>query len=96
VSFFVWFAIIAGLLLAFFLVQLVYLAVVLSWGDQQTRGLAYYGRPPAEREWFKQTLRRHVRFLRPILRLLGRISTFKFENASFRHRGIAPSEHHDR
>lgn len=52
VSLLVWFAIIAGLLLAFFLVQLVYLAVVLSWGDQQTSGLAYYGRSPAERERF--------------------------------------------
>lgn len=89
VSLLAWFAIIVGLLFAFFLVQLVYLAFVLSWGDQQTNGLAYYGMPPAERERFKQKLRGHVRLLRPILRLLGRLSSFNFEKASFQHQGIA-------
>ncbi len=89
VSLLAWFAVIAGLLLVFFLVQMVYLAVVLSWADQQTSGLAYYGRPPHERQQFKQTLGKHVRFLRPILHLLGRISSFNFEKASFRHRDIS-------
>lgn len=69
--------------------QMIYLSVVLSWEDQQTRGLGYYGLAPAEREAFKRRLRLHARLLHPVLLLIGRTSKFTFEKASFRHRGIA-------
>jgi len=84
-----WIGIIAGVLFAFLVVQFVYLSVVLSWQDEQTRGLAYYGLPPERRAAFKATLRRHARLLFPILRLLGRFSSFTFRKASFQHKGIA-------
>jgi hypothetical protein len=63
--------------------------VVLKWEDEQTRGLAYYGQPAAERERFKAKLRGHARRLYPILRLMSRSSSFTFQKASFRHKGIA-------
>ncbi len=78
-----------GVLAAFLLLQFVYLGVILSWEDQRTRGLGYYGLRPEERAHFKRVLRRHALFLFPILRLLGRFSSFTFEKASFGHRGIA-------
>ncbi|MDX1578311.1 MAG: sulfotransferase domain-containing protein, partial [Gemmatimonadota bacterium] len=84
-----WFLIGAGVVLLFFVVQLVYLAAILAWEDQQTAGLAYYGRTPAERRAFKERLARHVRRLRPILALLGNTSSFTFEKASFEVRGLA-------
>lgn len=78
-----------GALFAFLVIQFIYLVVVLGWEDQKTVGLGYYGLPPAGRAAFKRTLRRHALLLFPILRLLGRLSKFTFEKASFRHRGIA-------
>jgi len=85
----VWIGMAVGLLLLFLVGQIVYLSVVLSWEDQRTRGLAYYGLDPAGRERFKRQLRLHARVLYPVLRLIGRTSKFTFEKASFRHRGIA-------
>ncbi|MGH7659179.1 MAG: sulfotransferase domain-containing protein [Gemmatimonadales bacterium] len=77
------------LVLAFLVVQWFILAAVLAWGDQQTQGLAYYGRPAPERARFRETLRSQARMLYPILRLFGRLSSFSFEKASFRHRDVA-------
>jgi len=64
--------------------QFVYLAVVLSWEDQKTVGLGYYGLPPEDRERFKRALHCHARLLRPVLRVLGGFSKFTFAKGSFR------------
>ena len=85
----VWAGIVAGALILFFLFQMIYLAGVLSWEDQHTRGLGYYGRSPEGRAQFKRTLRRQVRVLYPILRVLGRFSTLTFDKASFQHNGVS-------
>lgn len=79
---------VAGVLVAFFVIQYVHLACVFVWGDSKTRGLEYYGKPPEEREKFKRALRRHGVLLFPILRLLG-TKKIKFESASFVHDGVA-------
>ncbi len=84
-----WLAALVGALFSLVLIGSVYLSVVLKWGDEQTRGLGYYGRPAVERERFKRTLRRQARLLYPILRLMSRSSNFTFQKASFRYRGIA-------
>lgn len=84
-----WVAILAGALVVFLIVQYVYLGVILSWEDQKTRDLEYYGLPPEGRAGFKRTLRRHARFLFPVLRLVGKFSSFTFEKASFQHRGVS-------
>ena len=73
-------------ILLFLFGQMIHLSVVLSWGDEKTRGLEYYGLPPAERRRFKGKLCRQARLLFPVLRLMGRFSGFTFEKASFRHR----------
>lgn len=84
-----WVALGAGAILLLLLAQFVYLAAVLGWEAGRTRGLAYYGLPPADRERFKATLRRHARLLYPILALMRRVAKFTFEKASFRHEGVA-------
>jgi hypothetical protein len=84
-----WIVAVAGLVVVFFFLQVVYLSVILSWETDRTRGLGYYGLPPAGRDGFKRSLRRHARFLWPILRLIGRFSKFTFEKASIRHHGVS-------
>jgi len=83
-----WVVVAAAAIVVFFVVQLIHLSGVLAWADQKTTGLAYFGSSPDERRRFKETLRRQARFLRPILRVMGRFSTFTFQKASFEHRGI--------
>jgi hypothetical protein len=84
-----WALVAGGSLLAFGVVQLIYLSAVLSWGNTRTRGVAYYGLPPGARARFKRQLRVHAFLLFPIMRLLGRPSGFTFAKGSFQHRGIA-------
>jgi len=83
-----WVGLVVGAAVLFYVVQTIYLGLVLSWENEQTRGAAYYGRTPAERARFKATLRRHARLLRPILRLSAKSSPFDFAKASFEHRGV--------
>lgn len=67
----------------------VYLATVLRWEDEQTIGLAYYGRPRAERDRFKAALRGHARRLRPLLALNARLSRLDFRTARIRYEGVS-------
>ena len=84
-----WIILLVVAILVLLLAQFIYLAVVLTWEDQNTVGLSYYGKAPAERQAFKATLTKHARRLYPMLRLLGRFSKFTYQKASFQHRGIA-------
>jgi sulfotransferase family protein len=78
-----------GVAFAFYVIMGVYLAMVLRWEDEQTVGLGYYGRPLAERQAFKQTLRRHARLLGPMLRLNARSNPFDFRKVSFLYKDVA-------
>ncbi|MCI0436017.1 MAG: sulfotransferase domain-containing protein [Gemmatimonadetes bacterium] len=82
-----WIALGLGVVVLFLIVQAIWLAIVLTWGNEQTKGLGYYGQSPEGRARFKQKLRTQARWLFPILRLIGRTSRFTFEKASFRHEG---------
>jgi len=84
-----WIAVVLGGLAVFLLVQFIWLFVVITWSEQQSAGIGYFGRSPAGRERFRLRLRRHAFLLTPILRLVGRFSSFTFERASFRHAGIS-------
>lgn len=84
-----WVLIVFGALVVLGISWLIYLSVVLAWGDSKTNGLGYYGLDPAERERFKRTLRLHALLLFPVLRFLGMTSKATFEGISFRHAGIA-------
>ncbi|MDX1396827.1 MAG: sulfotransferase domain-containing protein [Gemmatimonadota bacterium] len=77
-----------GGVLTFLVTQVVYLGVVLAATDQATNGLGYFGLSPAEREAFRDRLRRHARLLSPILALMSRFSGFTFEKAGFRQDGL--------
>lgn len=72
----------------FAVIQVVWLAAVLAWENRATLGDGYYGRSLEDRRRFRRRLRRHARFLRPVLSLLNRFTAFDFEQASFQHRGI--------
>ncbi|HSE46394.1 MAG TPA: hypothetical protein VLA89_13800, partial [Gemmatimonadales bacterium] len=80
---------ILGAFILLYLVQSVYLGVVLKWEDERTAGLGYYGRPPAERERFKRRLRLHAVLLAPILWLNGRLARMDFRRASMSYKGVA-------
>ncbi len=84
-----WIVVIVIAAIGFLVIEFVYLALVLKWEDEKTRGLGYYGLAPAERERFKRTLRRHAILLSPMLRLLGRFNTGALAKATFQVRGIA-------
>lgn len=84
-----WIGVVAGAVLGAYLVQMVYLSIVLKWEDERTRGLAYYGLPPEGRAAFKRALRRHARLLHPILLLSGRLARLTFQRGSFRHADIS-------
>jgi len=78
-----------GLVLAFFFIEFVALAVELVGEDRKTTGLGYYGMPPAERARYRAALRRKAKLLSPILAVLAPLSKFSFLKTSFRHHGIA-------
>jgi Sulfotransferase domain len=84
-----WTLIVVGLIVLFLMVQAVHLSTVLRWEDEQTRGLGYYGKSPAEREAFKHRLRGQVRLLSPILFLTSRGARLDFRKASFQYRGVS-------
>jgi hypothetical protein len=84
-----WAAIAIGAVVLFLIAQIVHLSVVLAWEDQKTRGLGYFGLPPAGRDAFRRTLRRQARLLHPIISLLSRLSTPTLEKASFRFKDIS-------
>lgn len=76
----------ALLLLA--LVGFAWLAAVVAWGEKRTKGLAYFGLRPEERERFKRRLAFHSKYLAPMIRLVARASPFSFEKASFDYHGV--------
>ena len=80
---------ILGTFVLLYLVQSIYLGVVLKWEDERTAGLGYYGRPPAEREGFKRQLRMHAVLLAPLLWLNGRLARMDFRRASMSYKGVA-------
>jgi len=80
---------ILGAVVVLYLVQSIYLGVVLRWEDEQTAGLGYYGLPPGERDRFKRRLRLHAVLLAPILWLNGGLARMDFRRASIKYKGVA-------
>ena len=67
---------------------LVYLSMVMAWGDRRTDGIGYYGDTARGRARFKRLLRLHALLLLPVIRILGRLAPMKMENATFRVNGV--------
>ena len=65
-----------GYLLLLLLIIFIFITVIVmglfGWQYFNTKGLAYFGRPLAERQRFKQKVARYGRFIRPLLRPLSR------------------------
>jgi len=80
---------VAGGLVAVVVVQGIHLGAILKWEDQETVGLGYYGRTPAERDRFKRQLRRHALLLAPILRLNAALAKLDFRKVGFLYKGVA-------
>lgn len=59
------------LLLVIFVLMTLVVIGLFSWQYLNTRGVAYFGRPLAERQRFKQKVARYGRFIRPLLRPLS-------------------------
>ena len=83
-----WLGIAAAAAVLLMVIQFIYLVAVLAWSAEKTRGLGYYGMPLEGRARYKAVLRRHATLLRPMLWLVGRFSSFSYEQASIRHRGV--------
>ncbi len=78
-----------GGIVLLYIVQSVYLAMVLRWEDEQTVGLNYYGRPQAERDRFKRALRLHAVLLSPVLWLNSRLVKLDFRKARIQYKGVS-------
>lgn len=85
----VWVALFVGVPVVLFVIGGTYLAGVLKWEDDQTVGLAYYGRSLVDREAFKRRLERHAARLAPILWLNAKIARFDFRKARIQFRGLS-------
>jgi Sulfotransferase domain len=83
-----WIGLGVGGIMVLLIAVAVWLSVVLTWSDEKTNGLGYYGLPPAARAKFKKQLRTQARLLYPVLRLVTR-TKFTFDKGSFQHSGIA-------
>lgn len=68
---------------------LLYLGLVVAWGDRSTRGLSYYARSVDGRRRYRRILAVHRSLLAPVLWLLGRRVRFDFRSGSVFHGGLA-------
>jgi hypothetical protein len=84
-----WGAGLAAAVVLFLFVQMLGLAFVLRWEDEQTIGLNYYGRSPDERLRFKRSLRRFARLLAPAIWLNGRLGTLDFRKSRIVYKGVS-------
>jgi hypothetical protein len=78
-----------GVFIALYVAQTIHLALVLRWEDNQTVGLNYYGRPPAERARFKRWLRLHAFLLSPVLAINSRLTRLDFRRSRIVYEGVS-------
>ena len=65
-----------------------YLAWYLGWESQHTRGMAYYGKPLAERRALKRRIRRYSLPALPLVRLLAPASRLRRSMPTFEYEGV--------
>lgn len=83
-----WLLIVVGALVGLYIVLGIYLSIVLRWEDEQTVGLAYYGRTPDGRRAFKRRLRLHAVLLAPFLWLNAKLVTADFRKMCILYKGV--------
>jgi aryl sulfotransferase len=80
---------IAAAAAALVLLNFLYLIWYLHWEGQQTRGMAYYGRPVASRRALKRRIRLYSMPAMPLTRLLATMSAGNGVMPSFEFEGVA-------
>lgn len=78
-----------GSLLGLYVLGTVYLALVLRWEDERTRGLAYYGKGPDGRAAYRRWLRFHALLLAPLLRVNSQLAKVDFRRVRLRFRDVS-------
>ena len=81
----IWLALIIAAVLA--IAALAYLGWYVQWEQRQTAGMAYYGRPLAERRALKQQIQRYSWPVKPVVRLLAAVSR-KRAMPAFEYEGV--------
>lgn len=84
-----WLALVLAGMVGLGILGFIYLALVLAWEDERTRGSAYYGLPLEERQKFHRRLGLHARVLSPIIRLGSKLTKVTLPKASFRFQSVA-------
>src|SRR5260221_4075843 len=77
-----------GLLALLFIASMLYLAWYLRWESEQTRGMAYYGRPLAGRQALKRRFRRYSLPILPLVRLLALSNRTRAQMPVFEYEGV--------
>ena len=78
-----------GLLVLLYIAFTIYLAFVLRWEDQRTRGIAYYGQPPRARAAYRRSLRLHAALLAPLLWVNSKLAKVDFRRVRIQHKGVS-------
>ena len=83
----IWLGILAAIV-SLFVAGFQYLAWYLRWEWRNTSGMAYYGKPLAERRALKQRIRRYGRLARPFVRLLAKCDQKRPTMPAFEYEGV--------
>jgi aryl sulfotransferase len=83
----IWLAVLGALVLLFVL-AMTYLAWYVQWETAQTAGMAYYGRPLAERRSLKQRIHRYSLPIKPVVQLLALANRGRAQMPAFEFDGV--------
>ncbi len=78
----------ASLLALLFVGSMLYLTWYLRWESERTAGVAYYGKPLAERQALKRRIRRYSRPTLPLVRLLALANRSRVKMPTFEYGGV--------
>lgn len=84
----IWLAILIGAALLLLMAAMLYLAWYLRWETEQTRGMAYYGRPLAERRALKQRIQTYSAPVKPLVHLLASANRQRATMPFFEYEGV--------
>ena len=78
----------ASVLVLLFVASMLYLTWYLRWENEHTAGVAYYGKPLAERRALKRRIRRYSLPTLPLVRLLALANRHRVKMPTFEYEGV--------
>jgi hypothetical protein len=84
----IWLAVSIAAALLLLMAAMLYLAWYLRWETEQTSGMAYYGRPLAERRALKQRILTYSAPVKPLVRLLASANRQRASMPFFEYEGV--------